>query len=239
MFFIPMSRSSIFSPKNYAYIIVYTRPLIFVAHSLGGLFVKQALIESSKQARDGRNRNLHEICHAVIFFGTPHRGSGDASMGRIIAGIATMLQFDVNKSILRDLDPGSGSGILSTLLDDFNSLLTQKNTEVYTFQESAGKSGFGQFNGKVILSITKTILHIADTVQVVPEESSSFGFRKYEQRDMINKNHTEMCRFANRDDDGYEKFLVALRDHLESIKGIKPERLRAELEGERERREGR
>ena len=140
------------------------RPLIFVAHSLGGLLVKQTLIESSKQARDGRDRNLHKTCHAVIFFGTPHRGSGDASMGRIIAGIAMMLQFDVNKSILRDLDPGSGSATLSTLLDDFNSLLTQEGIEVYTFQESAGKSGFGQFNGKVILLIVKSIDRMAETI---------------------------------------------------------------------------
>ena len=214
---------------------VHTRPLIFVAHSLGGLLVKQTLIESSKQARDGRNRNLHEKCHAVIFFGTPHRGSGDASMGRIIAGIATLLQFDVNKSILRDLDPGSGSGTLSTLQDDFNSLLTQKDIEVYTFQESAGKSGFGQFNGKVILSILKLTHHTADTVQVVPEESSSFGFRKFEQRDMINKNHMEMCRFASRDDDSYEKFLVALIDYVEAIKKKASERQLAELEVERKR----
>ena len=142
----------------------HIRPLIFVAHSLGGLLVKQTLIESSKQARDGRDRNLHKTCHAVIFFATPHRGSGDASMGRIIAGIATMLQFDVNKSILRDLDPGSGSATLSMLLDDFNSLLTQEGIEVYTFQESAGKSGFGQFNGKVILLIVKSVDRIAETI---------------------------------------------------------------------------
>ena len=142
----------------------HIRPLIFVAHSLGGLLVKQALIESSKQACDGRDRNLHEKCHAVIFFGTPHRGSGDASMGRIIAGIATFLQFDVNKSNLRDLDSGSGSTTLSTLMDDFNSLLTQKSIEVYTFQESAGKSGFGQFNGKVILPIVKSADQKADTI---------------------------------------------------------------------------
>ncbi|KAM0796938.1 hypothetical protein BDR22DRAFT_936967 [Usnea florida] len=207
------------------------RPLIFVAHSLGGLLVKQALIESEKQARDGRDRGLHETCHAVIFFGTPHRGSGDASMGRILAGIATTLQFDVNKSILRDLDPGSGSPTLSTLMDDFNSLLTQRRIEVYTFQESAGKSGFGQFNGKV-----------------VPEESSSLGFRKFEQRNMISKNHMEMCRFSSKDDEGYEKFLVALRDYIKDIEGKKAERQLAEvavgrerqlaeLEVERERRE--
>ena len=52
-------------------VTVHIRALIFVAHSLGGLVVKQALIESSKQARDGRDRNLHKTCHAVMFFGTP------------------------------------------------------------------------------------------------------------------------------------------------------------------------
>ena len=93
MLYIPISRLSLLSSKNHTYITFHTRPLIFVAHSLSELLVKQALIESSKQARDGRNRNLHETCYAVMFFGTPHRGSDDASMGRIIAGIATMLQL--------------------------------------------------------------------------------------------------------------------------------------------------
>lgn len=93
----------------------------------------------------------------MIFFGTPHRGSGDASVGRIVVDIAAILQLDVNKSILRDLDPKSGSAILSTLLEDFNSLLMKEDIQVYTFQESAGKSGFGPFNGKVILPIMQTI----------------------------------------------------------------------------------
>lgn len=123
--------------------------MIFVAHSLGGLLVKQALIESSKQYRDGQDRNLHRACRAVIFFGTPHRGSPDASLGLVIAGVANMLQLDINKSILRDLDPKSGSPTLGNLLDDFNSLLTQEKIQVYTFQESAGKKGFGPFTGKV------------------------------------------------------------------------------------------
>lgn len=191
------------------------RPVIFVAHSLGGLLVKQALIESSKQDRDGRDRNLHKACRAVIFFGTPHRGSPDASLGSIIAGIAKGMQFDINKSILRDLDPKSGSPTLGNILDDFNSLLTQQKIQVYTFQESAGKTGFGPFSGKV-----------------VPEESSSFGFRKFEQRDMINKNHMEMCRFWSRDDDGYEKFLDALRGYL---KEIATEKERIEEENKEER----
>ena len=120
--------------------------------------MKQALIESSKQDRDGRDRNLHKACRAVIFFGTPHRGSPDASLGSVIAGIAKMMQFDINKSILRDLDPKSGSPILAILLDDFNSLLTQEKIQVYTFQESAGKTGFGPFTGKVKQPVRNSVI---------------------------------------------------------------------------------
>lgn len=111
--------------------------------------MKQALLESSKQERDGRDHNLHKACRAVIFFGTPHRGSPDASLGLVIANVAKMLQFDINKSILRDLDPKSGSPTLGTLLEDFSSLLRHEGIQVYTFQESAGKTGFGPFTGKV------------------------------------------------------------------------------------------
>ena len=53
--------------------------------------------------------------------------------------------------------------------------------------------------------------------KVVPDESSAFGFRDFEQRDFINSNHMEMCRFPSRDDDGYKKSLMALRDIISSI----------------------
>ena len=52
---------------------------------------------------------------------------------------------------------------------------------------------------------------------------------------MINKNHMEMCRFASKDDDGYEKFLVALRGYIKTIEGKKAERQLAEVAVERER----
>ena len=55
---------------------------------------------------------------------------------------------------------------------------------------------------------------------------------------MINKNHMEMCRFASKDDNGYEKFLIALKVYIEASKANKPERQHIELEDERERRQG-
>ena len=126
------------------------RPLTFVAHSLGGLIVKQALVEARKAKADGQQRNLHEACKAVIFFGTPHRGSPDASWGIILANIAKVAQLDSNKSILNDLDPSSGSSALPGLQDDFNSLLRSQGIRVYTFQEAAGKYGYKGLNSKVL-----------------------------------------------------------------------------------------
>ena len=52
---------------------------------------------------------------------------------------------------------------------------------------------------------------------------------------MINKNHMEMCRFGSRDDDGYEKFLDALRGYL---KDMTAEKERMEEENKEEDRQG-
>ncbi len=127
------------------------RPLIFIAHSLCGPLVKQAIVESWKAERDHQDRNLHRVCHAVIFLGTPHRGSSDASWGLIFSAIAKAAHFDVNKTVLRDLDPLSGSPTLQMLQDDFLGIVRRGNIEIYTFQEGAGKTGFASFSGKVLL----------------------------------------------------------------------------------------
>lgn len=125
------------------------RSVLFVAHSLGGLLVKQALVESEKAARDGQERNLHKACKAVMFFGTPHRGSPDASWGIVMANIAKVAQFDVNKSMLNDLSPSSNSPTLEVLQDDFNGLMHREKIKVHTFQEGTGKSGVKALSDKV------------------------------------------------------------------------------------------
>ena len=48
------------------------RPLMFIAHSLGGLLVKQALIEARLNER--RYRCLKASTFGLVFFATPHAG---------------------------------------------------------------------------------------------------------------------------------------------------------------------
>ncbi|KAI9710418.1 MAG: hypothetical protein M1812_007454 [Candelaria pacifica] len=184
------------------------RPLIFVAHSLGGLLVKEALIESQKQGKSHPEDDLSKTCPAIIFLGTPHRGSSDAHWGQILSNIAGAVQIDTNNSILRDLDPSSGSSKLEDLRRDFGDILDEGLIRIYSFQESAGKTSLRFAGGKV-----------------VPDESSSFDSRRLERIDTIDANHMNMCRFRGQHDEGYNKFLGAVAGVL---KGIQEQSRRAE-----------
>jgi hypothetical protein len=53
--------------------------LVFIGHSLGGLMIKAAL-DYSERSADPAERRLVERCVGVAFLGTPHAGSGLASL---------------------------------------------------------------------------------------------------------------------------------------------------------------
>ncbi|GLC40763.1 hypothetical protein PLESTB_000025100 [Pleodorina starrii] len=59
------------------------RPVVFVAHSMGGLLVKEMLARSMDQAAEGGGPNaaLAASTRGIVFFGTPHFGNALAAMG--------------------------------------------------------------------------------------------------------------------------------------------------------------
>jgi len=122
------------------------RPIIFVAHSLGGLLVKEALVEAKKQLLDPSKLDVYESTQAIIFFGTPHRGSNDAQWGLLLSTVVSAA-FDANKTILRTLDPDDER--LDKLAKDFQDILDTGKLRIGSLLESAGKTGLPVFNGKV------------------------------------------------------------------------------------------
>ncbi|KAK5046503.1 hypothetical protein LTR84_008306 [Exophiala bonariae] len=163
------------------------RPLIMVTHSLGGIVVKEALRESEISDKPDQQDILNSTA-AVVFFGTPHRGSGMAGIGHDIAKAAGfLLRIDINDQVLRALDLDSPQIELCN-----RSFIHQWNKwafQVKTFQESNALTGinFGRLNEKVVLDI-----------------SSSFGDPR-EDTEKIQGNHREMCRFVGSQDPGYRK----------------------------------
>lgn len=60
------------------------RPVVFIAHSLGGLIVKQLLRYAADAREDSRERQLLQNTRGVIFLATPHTGS-------VVATVALLL----------------------------------------------------------------------------------------------------------------------------------------------------
>jgi hypothetical protein len=68
-------------------------PIIFVAHSLGGILIKRALERSSdltsKNADD--DRSIFVSTYGIIFLGTPHTGADPAKWGLIFQSMVGAL----------------------------------------------------------------------------------------------------------------------------------------------------
>ena len=67
------------------------RPIIFIAHSLGGLIVKGALVQSSASVGERSHYKAIELSTAgALFFGTPHHGSSKAPWDNILTKAASL-----------------------------------------------------------------------------------------------------------------------------------------------------
>ncbi|KXX74702.1 Protein SERAC1 [Madurella mycetomatis] len=75
-----------------------SRPLFFIAHSIGGLVVKSALVRASQSSK---YQSIMDNCHGVSFFGepvtnakgTPHRGTSYMSMLNLKESIQELLHL--------------------------------------------------------------------------------------------------------------------------------------------------
>ena len=137
------------------------RPIIFVAHSLGGILVQAAILESLKYREEHSLRDLAKSCSAIIFFGTPHIGAQAADYGKVVAGVLGTIGFSFNTAVLNDLKPGA-KFLLSTD-EDFNDLLdrrmnSEQKLQIFSFQEGQGLSSIGYFDGKVSFNPFSCIL---------------------------------------------------------------------------------
>ncbi|PHH93015.1 hypothetical protein CDD83_2125 [Cordyceps sp. RAO-2017] len=107
------------------------RPLLFIAHSIGGLVVKMAL---TKASRDARYENVLRECYGVAFFGTPHQGSSYFAMPSLASSIQSLLQLSspLPASITDGLRVGNS--LLLRVDEDFKSVST--DLRVWTLYET-------------------------------------------------------------------------------------------------------
>ncbi|CAN9434770.1 unnamed protein product [Alternaria alternata] len=116
-----------------------TRPLIFVAHSLGGLLCKQALLMAHNRPPF---RSIFDAYAGIMFIGTPHKGSKQAKLGSLLASLINIFR-SANTEIVIMLKLQSKP--LLKLDDEFWALMDgEKETcAVHCYSESAPMTGLG------------------------------------------------------------------------------------------------
>ena len=106
------------------------RPLIFIAHSMGGLLVKQALVGAGTRSFD--YGCIKASTKGLVFFATPHGGGNLATLADVAANFASAMTGSAKNSLLKTLKKDSLLNEISK--DEFQPQLG--NYEVLTFIEA-------------------------------------------------------------------------------------------------------
>ena len=167
------------------------RPIIFVAHSLGGIIVKELLRRS--HGFQNHQRHLHDVYNAtkaILFLGTPHSGADPRGfLHRVAERVVRAAGFTVNDQVVKTLLPSSER--LHQLRDVFGPMAHERNWIIYCFQEQYGVKAL-------------------ENKKVVEDPSSMLNDAIIEITQHIASNHMDMCRFKGADDVEYLKVAAAL-----------------------------
>ncbi|KAI4236697.1 MAG: hypothetical protein LQ349_002383 [Xanthoria aureola] len=184
-----------------------SRPLIFIAHSLGGIVVKELLRQSrGHQVHHSHLHHIYKATAAVLFFGTPHGGADPRGLcEHVVEQVARAAGLTVNEQIVSTLLPNSER--LRELRDEFGPMARREQWIIYSFQEQYGVQYLG---GK----------------KVVEDVSSCLGDPSLEITQHIASDHMDMCRFSGVQDPEYRKVIGALdligARMSEKLVGIEP-----------------
>jgi len=167
-----------------------SRPIIFVAHSLGGIVVKDML--NASRAEVTYLKEILPATYGVIFLGTPHRGSSTATLGKIAQNITRVVRSNPNTSILQDLEVNSET--LERIGRGFHQILAESPIQIQSFREELPTSGI-----MVVNHFSSTIEHGLEVVSSIPA------------------NHRDMVKFSSDSDIGFVRVEAVLKRWVGSV----------------------
>lgn len=167
------------------------RPIFFVAHSLGGLVVKDALCESYAESKEvpivnRRTASIKPLTYGIVFLGTPHRGSNKAKWATIATNLMGAVFKDHNSKIIDGLVRGSET--LNRTQQSFSRFLA--TLPVWSFLEDLEYEKIGK---------------------IVDDDSATLEF-PHEQIGRIPANHENMIKFSDATDIGYRRVSYAISE---------------------------
>lgn len=164
-----------------------SRPLIFVAHSLGGLVCKKAIL-LSRNNPEAHLRGIFGCTKGIIFMGTPHKGAWMADWAKIPASALGLAKV-ANKSLLE-------------ILQTDNQLLESDQLEFWSMVRELREGG-RRF--EVTCAFEELPLPVVG--KVVSNTSATLeGYASFS----IHANHSDMVRFVSAEENGFKRLLGVL-----------------------------
>ncbi|PCD20340.1 hypothetical protein AU210_016207 [Fusarium oxysporum f. sp. radicis-cucumerinum] len=169
-----------------------TRPIIFIAHSLGGLIVKQTLITLSKSKIED-DQKLIKAVYGIVFFGVPHDGMD-------ISSLIPMVEDGPNRFLVESIGHVN-SQILSIQQREFYTALGREgDSEIICFYETEksrtaqkDKNGNWTMQGPRACLVTKSSATHCRAWERGPEHTCA-----------IARTHSDMVKFGPQDHE-YQK----------------------------------
>ncbi|KAK5442735.1 hypothetical protein LTS15_010942 [Exophiala xenobiotica] len=163
------------------------RPIVLVAHGLGGLVCKEAILQSRNNP-ESHLKKIFECTKGIIFMGTPHTGSWIANWAKVPASALGVVK-STNKSLLKILE--TDDQLLESVQVGFLEMIRElrennRRLEVTCFFEELPLPVFGK---------------------VVSKASATFaGYNPIS----IHANHSDMVKFASSEETGFKRVLGEL-----------------------------
>ncbi|KAF5609139.1 ribonuclease p mrp [Fusarium pseudoanthophilum] len=173
------------------------RPIIFVAHSLGGLVAAQILVDGENKAETSVEASIARNIRGMVFLGTPFRGSSAARPAEIVRRVLHLFRVDTQRQTLKLL--GVDSERLGELTRAFPQVLNKRRSsneidrriEAFFFYETL-KTSWG-----------------VGSVQIVEPESAQL--HGCGDAAPIRADHIDICKFETKDAEGYATVVAAIR----------------------------
>ncbi|KAF2649450.1 hypothetical protein K491DRAFT_550850, partial [Lophiostoma macrostomum CBS 122681] len=165
-----------------------TCPIMFVAHSMGGLVVKQAYVLARQ---DPGYVDFAKRIEAMLFMSTPHRGS---NLAQTLNSILHAAVSQTPRAYISNLS--QQNELLSLLNDSFRHYAS--DLSLYSFCESR-----------------PTDLYLRSET-IVAKESAILGYPN-ERYSMLDADHRSVCKFESHFDSNYRAVAEVLRNMTERI----------------------
>ncbi|KAH7018941.1 hypothetical protein EDB80DRAFT_631665, partial [Ilyonectria destructans] len=173
--------------NNRAFSNTSSRPLIFVAHSLGGLVCKIAILISRNRPED-HLRDIFIHTKGIVFMGTPHKGSWMADWAKMPASALGLVK-STNKSLLKTLE--TDDQLLESIQADFLSTIHQQRED----------------GGRLEITCFFEELPLTALGKVVSKDSATLeGYPLMN----IHANHRDMVKFSSVEENGFKKLVGEL-----------------------------